>query len=104
RRGRGGDRGGGFTMKHDDFAVTDEQRMIRDLARKVAREKIARWAAEVDEQERYPTESLEAIKEAGLYGIWVPEDYGGSDMGCLALALRCEENAWAWRATAQRIL
>jgi len=91
-------------MKHDDFALTDEQRMIRDLARKVAREKIARWAAEVDEQERYPTESLEAIKEAGLYGIWVPEDYGGSDMGCLALALVCEEIAWACAATATQYL
>jgi len=91
-------------MKHDDFALTDEQRMIRDLARKVAREKIVRWAAEVDEQERYPTESLEAIKEAGLYGIWVPEEYGGSDMGCLALALVCEEIAWACAATATQYL
>ena len=91
-------------MKHDDFALTDEQRMIRDLARKVAREKIVRWAAEVDEQERYPTESLEAIREAGLYGIWVPEEYGGSDMGCLALALVCEEIAWACAATATQYL
>ena len=91
-------------MKHDDFALTDEQRMVRDLARKVAREKIVRWAAEVDEQERYPTESLEAIKEAGLYGIWVPEEYGGSDMGCLALALVCEEIAWACAATATQYL
>src|SRR3989441_1005869 len=91
-------------MKHDDFALTDEERMIRDLARKVAREKIVRWAAEVDEQERYPTESLEAIKEAGLYGIWVPEEYGGSDMGCLALALVCEEIAWACAATATQYL
>ena len=88
----------------DDFLLTDEQRMIRDLARKVAREKIARWAAEVDEQERYPTESIEAIKEAGLYGIWVPEEYGGSDMGCLALALVCEEVAWACAATATQYL
>ncbi len=88
----------------DDFLLTDEQRMIRDLARKVAREKIARWAAEVDEQERYPTESIEAIKEAGLYGIWVPEAYGGSDMGCLALTLVCEEIAWACAATATQYL
>jgi len=88
----------------DDFALTDEQRMIRDLARKVAREKISRWAAEVDEQERYPTESLEAVKEAGLYGIWVPEEYGGSDMGCLALALVCEEIAWACAASATQFL
>jgi len=91
-------------MKHDDVALTDEQRMIRDLARKVAREKIARWAAEIDEQERYPTESIEAIKEAGLYGIWVPEEYGGSDMGCLALSLACEEIAWACAATATQYL
>jgi alkylation response protein AidB-like acyl-CoA dehydrogenase len=84
--------------------MTDEQRMIRDLARKVAREKIARWAAEVDEQERYPKESIEAIKEAGLYGIWVPEEYGGSDMGCLALSLVCEEIAWACAATATQYL
>ncbi len=88
----------------DDFLLTDEQRMVRDLARKVARERVARWAAEVDEQERYPTESIEAIKEAGLYGIWVPEAYGGSDMGCLALTLVCEEIAWACAATATQYL
>src|SRR5438132_11568430 len=58
------------------------------------------FAAEIDGQERYPTESIEAIKEAGLYGIWVPEEYGGSDMGCLALALAAEEVAWACAATA----
>src|SRR5256885_9510040 len=91
-------------MKHDDFALTDEQRMIRDLARKVAREKIVRWAAEVDEQERYPTESLEAIKEAGLYGIWVPEAHGGPYMGCLALALVCAAVAWAVATMATQYL
>src|SRR3989442_10562702 len=68
----------------DDFDLTDEQRMIRDLARKVAREKIAPHAADVDERERYPQEAIRALMEAGLYGIWVPEEYGGSDMGCLA--------------------
>ncbi len=87
-----------------DFALTSEQRMIRDLARKVAREKIAPWAAEVDEQERYPAESLQAIKEAGLFGIWVPEEYGGSALGCLALALVAEEIAWACAATATQFV
>jgi len=88
----------------DDFALSNEQRMIRELARKVAREKVARWAAEIDEQERYPSESLAAIAEAGLYGIWVPEEYGGSDMGCLALALVGEEIAWACAATATQFI
>jgi alkylation response protein AidB-like acyl-CoA dehydrogenase len=88
----------------DDFDLSDEQRMIRDLARKVAREKIAPHAADVDERERYPQEAIRALMEAGLYGIWVPEGHGGSDMGCLALALVCEEIAWACAASATQYL
>jgi len=87
-----------------DFRLTDEQRMIRDLARKVAREKIAPHAADVDERERYPEEAMRAIVDAGLFGIWVPEEYGGSDLGCLALALVCEEIAWACAASATQYL
>lgn len=84
----------------DPFYLTDEQRMIRDLARKVARERIAPHAADVDERERYPEEAMAAIAEAGLPGIWVPEAHGGSDLGCLALSLVAEEIAWACAATA----
>jgi alkylation response protein AidB-like acyl-CoA dehydrogenase len=87
-----------------DFYLTDEQRMIRDLARKVAREKIAPHAADVDERERYPDEAMRALAEAGLFGIWVPEEYGGSAMGCLALSLVSEEIAWACAASATQYL
>ena len=83
----------------DPFYLTDDQRMIRDLARKIARERIAPHAAHYDETETYPEESMKAIIESGLFGIWVPEQYGGSDMGCLALALVAEEIAWACGAT-----
>jgi alkylation response protein AidB-like acyl-CoA dehydrogenase len=83
----------------DLFYLTDEQRMIRDLARKVARERIAPHAAHYDETEMYPEESMKAIIESGLLGVWVPEAYGGSDMGCLALSLVAEEIAWACAAT-----
>jgi butyryl-CoA dehydrogenase len=89
---------------NDLFYLTDEQRMIRDLARKVARERIAPHAAQYDETESYPEESLRAIVDAGLYGIWVPEEFGGSDMGCLALALVSEEVAYACAATATQYL
>jgi butyryl-CoA dehydrogenase len=89
---------------NDLFYLTDEQRMIRDLARKVARERIAPHAAEYDETEQYPETSIRAILESGLYGIWVPEAYGGSDMGCLALALVSEEIAWACAATATQFV
>jgi alkylation response protein AidB-like acyl-CoA dehydrogenase len=87
-----------------DFQLTDDQRMIRDLARKVAREKIAPHAADVDERERYPEEAMQAIVEAGLFGIWVPEAYGGSDLGCLALSVVSEEIAWACAASATQFV
>jgi glutaryl-CoA dehydrogenase len=47
---------------------------------------------------------MKAIVESGLYAIWVPEAYGGSDMGCLALSLVTEEIAWACAASATQFL
>jgi butyryl-CoA dehydrogenase len=88
----------------DAFYLTDDQRMIRDLARKIARERIAPHAAHYDETETYPEESMRAILESGLFGIWVPEEYGGSAMGCLALSLVTEEIAAACAATATQYL
>ena len=89
---------------NDPFYLTEEQRMIRDLARQIAREKVAPLAAHVDETESYPEDSIRALIQQELYGIWVPEAYGGSAMGCLALALVCEEIAWACAATATQYL
>jgi alkylation response protein AidB-like acyl-CoA dehydrogenase len=64
---------------NDLFYLTDDQRMIRDLARKIARERIAPHAARYDETETYPEESIKAIVESGLYGIWAPEEYEGTN-------------------------
>jgi alkylation response protein AidB-like acyl-CoA dehydrogenase len=89
---------------NDLFYLTDEQRMIRDLARKVARERVAPHAARYDETEAYPEDSMRAITEAGFYAVWVPEGYGGSDLGCLALALVCEEIAYACAASGTQYL
>jgi len=89
---------------NDLFYLTDEQRLIRDLARKIARERVAPHAARYDEAEAYPEDSMRAITEAGLYGIWVPDTYGGSDMGALALALVCEEIAHACAASGTQYL
>jgi alkylation response protein AidB-like acyl-CoA dehydrogenase len=47
---------------------------------------------------------MRAIREAGLFEIWVPEAYGGSAMGALALSLVTEEIAWACAATATQYL
>jgi alkylation response protein AidB-like acyl-CoA dehydrogenase len=89
---------------NDLFYLTDEQRMIRDLARKVARDRVAPHAARYDEAEAYPEDSMRAVSEAGLYAVWVPEAYGGTDMGALALALVCEEIAYACAASGTQYL
>jgi alkylation response protein AidB-like acyl-CoA dehydrogenase len=89
---------------NEPFYLTDDQRMIRDLARKLARERVAPNAARYDESEQYPEDSIRALIEAGLYGIWVPEAYGGGAMGALALALVCEEIAAACASTGTQYL
>ncbi|MET0851416.1 MAG: acyl-CoA dehydrogenase family protein [Candidatus Rokuibacteriota bacterium] len=82
------------------YYISDEQRMVMELARSIAREKIAPVAAHHDETETYPEEPMRLLAQQGLMGIWLPEAYGGSDMGALAVALVAEEIAWACAATA----
>jgi alkylation response protein AidB-like acyl-CoA dehydrogenase len=82
------------------FYLTDEQRAIRDLARQIAREKIAPVAAHHDETETYPAEVMRLLAQQGLMGLWVPEAYGGAGAGAMGVALAAEEIAWACAATA----
>jgi acyl-CoA dehydrogenase len=84
----------------DPFYLTDEQRQTRDLARAVARERIAPLAAQVDETDTYPADQLTWLGEAGLMGLYIPETYGGTGLGTLAFCLAVEEVAWACASTA----
>jgi alkylation response protein AidB-like acyl-CoA dehydrogenase len=85
---------------HDAFWLSDEERQTRDLARTISRERVAPLAAEVDEAELYPSESLQQIAQAGLMGLYVPEAYGGAGLGALAFCCAVEEIAWACASTA----
>src|SRR5437867_749620 len=84
----------------NDFYLSDEQRATRDLARSIARERIAPLAANVDEAESYPAEQLALLGQQGLMGLYIPEAYGGTGMGTLAFCLAVEEIAWACASTA----
>jgi alkylation response protein AidB-like acyl-CoA dehydrogenase len=85
---------------HDLYYLTDDQRTIRDLARRVAREKIAPVASYHDETETYPEDVMRLLADQGLMGIWVPEAYGGTETGAMGVALVAEEIGWACAATA----
>src|SRR5207249_4457453 len=84
--------------------TAEAQALLREAGVTIARERVAPHAARYDDAEEYPEDSIRALIDAGLYGIWVPERYGGTDAGCLALALVCEEIAWACAATATQYL
>ena len=87
-------------MANGDFYLTSEQREMRDLVRAIARERIAPLAAHVDETEAYPDESLKLLGDQGLMGLYIPEAYGGTNMGTLAFCLAVEEIAWACASSA----
>ncbi len=74
-----------------DYLLTDEQKMVRDLARKVAEEKIKPVAAKYDQSEEYPWDMIKVIADAGLFGLFIPEEYGGMGVGVLNLCLATEE-------------
>src|SRR2546421_10739820 len=84
----------------DAFWLGENERQTRELARALARERIAPLAAQVDETESYPAEQLRLLGAQGLMGLYVPEAYGGAGLGALAFCLAVEEIAWACASTA----
>jgi alkylation response protein AidB-like acyl-CoA dehydrogenase len=74
-----------------DYLLTEEQIMIRDLARQVAQEKIVPVRAELDEHNRFPLEVMKAIAQADLFGLFIPEEYGGLGKKSLELCITVEE-------------
>jgi butyryl-CoA dehydrogenase len=74
-----------------NYFLTPEQQMIRDLARKVAVEKVLPIRAELDEREEFPWEIIKICAEAGLFGVSISEEYGGFGGGVLENCLAVEE-------------
>jgi butyryl-CoA dehydrogenase len=73
--------------------LTDEQRMLRDVARDFARTRLAPFAAERDREARFPAEVVAELGELGFMGMLVPETYGGAGADHVGYALVMEEIA-----------
>ena len=76
-----------------DYFFDETQQMIVETAREITREKILPVRAELDEQNEFPREILHDIAKADLFGIFVPEEYGGLGGGCYEIVLAMEELA-----------
>ncbi|MGD8229345.1 MAG: acyl-CoA dehydrogenase [Desulfobacteraceae bacterium] len=70
-----------------DFQLTEEQQMVRDMARKFAEAEIKPKAAEWDEKHEHPAEIVRQLGELKMLGIAVPEEYGGGGMDNVSYAL-----------------
>ena len=82
-----------------EYLLTDEQKMIQELTRKIARDKIQPVAAKYDESQEFPWEIMKILAQSDLFAIYVPQEYGGtvqlpegqSISGALNLCIATEE-------------
>ena len=83
-----------------DFELTDEQRLFRQTLREFADKEIVPVASEWERTGRYPAEIVRRLQELGLFGLNVPEEYGGLGADRVSYALAFEEIARAWLGAA----
>jgi len=78
-----------------DFSFTENQLMVRDMAREVAGKVIAPSIAEFDRAQKMNPDVLPAMAKANLLGFCIPEEYGGLGTDYISLALASEEMEYA---------
>jgi alkylation response protein AidB-like acyl-CoA dehydrogenase len=76
-----------------NFDLSEEQQLLRRTVRDFAAREIAPGAAQRDETARFPTELIPKIAGLGLFGINIPQDYGGAGMDAMSGAVIIEEMA-----------
>ncbi|SFS74899.1 acyl-CoA dehydrogenase family protein [Saccharopolyspora flava] len=83
-----------------DFTLNDEQRLFRDTLRDFVDREIVPVARDWEASGRYPTEIVEGMKQLGLFGLAVPEEYGGLGADTVSFALAFEEISRGWMGIA----
>src|SRR5699024_1695397 len=75
------------------FRLEEEHEALREAIRSLSENQIAPYAAEVDEQERFPQEALDALVESGFNAVHIPDEFGGQDADSVATCIVIEEVA-----------
>ena len=74
-----------------DFTLSKEHQMLRTLFRDFAENEVKPLAEELDEEERFPVETVEKMRKYGFLGIPFPKEYGGQGCDTLAYIMCVEE-------------
>lgn len=82
------------------YQASDEEQMVIDLVKSIVRKDLAQRAAQIDELEEFPWDIVSLLGRQGLFGIFVPEEYGGSPTSFSTFLLVVEEIASACASTA----
>lgn len=83
-----------------DFNLSDEQKMVQQMARDFAQREVAPVAAELDQRSEFPARHLKKMAELGLLGMMIPPEWGGSGLDTLSYVLALEEISAACASTA----
>lgn len=83
-----------------DFALSPEQRLYRDTIRSFVDKEIIPVARDWEHAGRYPAEIVETMQNLGLFGLLVPEDYGGMGADSVSFAVTFEEISRGWMGIA----
>jgi len=74
-----------------EYFLTEQQKTVRDLARRIAEEKILPVRAELDETEEFPWAVIKDLADSDMFRVFIPEEYEGLGGGCFELCLVIEE-------------
>jgi butyryl-CoA dehydrogenase len=74
-----------------DYFLSEEQQMIVDIARQITDERIIPNRAELDKNHEFPRDILNDMAKADLFGVPIPEEYGGFGGGCFDIVLTVEQ-------------
>ncbi len=74
-----------------DFSLSKKEQLFLKMIREFAEKEVKPLAAEIDEMERFPTETVEKMAKLGIMGITVPQEYGGAGGSYLMYAMAVEE-------------
>ena len=82
------------------YILNEEEQLILATVRRFLEKEVAPVAPEMEHENRYPTELVERMKEIGLFGANVPEEYGGQELSYTVYAMIFEEIARVWMGLA----
>ncbi|PMP92595.1 MAG: acyl-CoA dehydrogenase, partial [Desulfurella sp.] len=74
-----------------NFQLTDEEKMVQDTVRSFAQKELKPIASDIDKNHKIPDSIIKGLAELGLFGVYIPQEYGGAGLSFLSYAITVEE-------------